>query len=110
MPLPAFLIAALKAAPLLATAAAKVHETLSKAKPKTAPTEDVRAALDHLREQVERLEANSLQQAELVSQIAAQGEALAQGVSALARRIKLMELSIAGASMVAVTALVVALV
>ena len=111
MPLPGGLIAALKAAPAIASAAAGVLQAIRGDKSKSPPshTDDAENAIQDLRTQLRELRTHSEAQAEVVSQMAAQIETLSDSVRFLSRRISLMNLALFGTSMVAVTALVLAI-
>ena len=108
MPLPGVLIAALKAAPAIATAAAGVLQAIRSDNSKSRPpaAKNAEKAIEDLRGQMEELGAHSEAQAEVVSQMATQVETLSDSVRFLSRRISLMNLSLLGSSMVAVTALI----
>ena len=108
MLLPGALIAALKAAPAIASAAAGVLQAIrgdnSKSQPST--TKNAEKAIQGISIQLQQMRAHSEQQAEVVSQMAAQVETLSESVRFLSRRVSLMNLAIFGTSTVAVTALV----
>ena len=111
MPLPAFLITALKAAPQIAAAAVGVRNTLKKmkVKPKPSSADNAQKSIEELRSQLQELKTHSESQAEVVSQMAAQVETLSESVQFLSRRISLMNLAIFGNAAVAVVALVLAI-
>ena len=111
MPLPGALIAALKAAPAIASAAVGVHNAFKKMKvrPKLSSSKNAEKAIDELRSQLQELKAHSQSQAEVVSQMAAQVETVSESVQFLSRRISLMNLAIFGNAAVAVIALVLAI-
>ena len=111
MLLPGALIAALKAAPAIANVAAGVLHAIRSDNSKSRPpaAKNAEKAIEDLRGQLGELRAHSEAQAEVVSQMAAQVETLSESVRFLSRRVSLMNLAIFGTSMVAVTALVLAI-
>ena len=111
MPLPGVLIAALKVAPAIATAAAGVLQAIRSDNSKSQPpaAKNAEKAIEDLRGQLEELGAHSERQAEVVSRMATQVETLSDSVRFLSRRISLMNLALFGNSMVAVTALILAI-
>ena len=111
MPLPGGLIAALKAAPAIATAAAGVLQAIrgDKSKSRPTPAKSAEKAIEDLRGQLVELRVHSESQAEVVSQMATQVESLSDSVRFLSRRISLMNLALFGTSTVAVTALILAI-
>ena len=112
MPLPAFLITALKAAPQIAAAAVGVHKAIKKmqVRPPLSTSDDAQKSIAKLRSQLQELKAHSESQAEVVSQMATQVETLSESVQFLSRRISLMNLAIFGNATVAVIALVMAII
>ncbi len=108
MPLPAFLLTALKAAPQIAAAAVGVHNAFKKMKvrPKLSSAHNAQNSIEELRSQLQELKTHSESQAEVVSRMAAQIETLSESVRFLSRRVSLMNLAIFGNATVAVTALI----
>ena len=108
MSLPGVLIAALKVAPAIATAAAGVLQAIRSDNSKSQPpaAKNAEKAIQDLRTQLRELHTHSEAQAEVVSQMAAQVETLSESVRFLSRRVSLINLSLLGTSMVAVTALI----
>ena len=102
--------AALRYAPAIAEAALRTLEVVkrTRSKPKPPLKDDVHGALNDLRAQVEEMEANNVKQADLVSQIAKQGDAISQTTNALVRRVNIMLLLTVGSVIVAVIALLLA--
>ena len=111
MLLPGVLIAALKAAPAIASAAAGVLQAIrsDNSKSTPSPTDNAEKAIQDLRTQLLELRTHSEAQAEVVSQMAAQVETLSESVRFLSRRVSLMNLAIFGNVTVAVTALILAI-
>ena len=111
MLLPGVLIAALKAAPAIASAAAGVLHAVREINSTIRPPPDKNAekAIEDLRGQIQELRTHSESQAEVVSQMAAQVETLSESVRFLSRRVSLMNLAIFGNATVAVTALILAI-
>ena len=108
MPLPAFLVTALKAAPAVANAALDVFRAIRLSNEKERPSTDdeIETLFEELFNELDELRAHSERQAEIVSQMAKQLEALSESVQFLSRRISLINLSLLGSSMIAVTALI----
>ena len=111
MLLPGVLIAALKAAPAIATAAAAVLKAIrsDNSRSRPSPADNAEKALQDLRSQLQDLRTHSEAQAEVVSRMATQVETLSDSVRFLSRRVSLMNLAIFGNAMVAVTALILAI-
>jgi hypothetical protein len=102
--------------PPIVSEARKLYEVISKDRStkNSSPTvgvtnlSEVSKTLSELRLRVEEMEAHDAKQAELISQIAHQGEALSQGLKILASRMTILIWMAASAIIVAVIALVVA--
>ena len=111
MPLPGGLIAALKAAPAIASAAAGILQAIrgdnSKSRPLAA--DNAEKSIQDLRSQLQELHTHSEAQAEVVSRMATQVETLSESVRFLSRRVSLMNLAVFGNATIAVTALVLAI-
>ncbi len=106
----------LNQAPKIVGEARKLIETVSKrgSTARTSATADspnmtsVSQDLDRLRSMVEELESHDVEQAELITQIATQGEALSRGLQIIAGRVNALLWIAATAILVAVIALVAA--
>ena len=112
MPLPPAVVATLKAAaPIIAEKALNLLKNIRDDNSKGPPshTDNAENAIQDLRTQLRELRTHSEAQAEVVSQMATQVETLSDSVRFLSRRISLMNLALFGTSMVAVTALILAI-
>lgn len=106
----------LNQAPKIVGEARKLIETVSEtgSAARTSATADsanmtsVSQALDQLRSMVEELESHDVKQAELITQIATQGEALSRGLQIIGGRVNALLWIAATAILVAAIALVVA--
>ena len=102
-------------APKIAGEARKIFETVSKrrstarasATADSANMTSVSQALDQLRSMVEELESHDVEQAELITQIATQGEALSRALQIIAGRVNALLWIAATAILVATIALVI---
>jgi hypothetical protein len=102
--------------PPIVSEARKLYEVISKDRntKNSSPTvgvtnlPEVSSTLSDLRLKVEEMEAHDAKQAELISQIAHQGEALSQGLQIVAGRMTALLWIAASVTMVAVIALLVA--
>jgi hypothetical protein len=103
--------------PPIVSEARKLYEVISKDRNtrNSSPTvgvtklSEVSSTLSDLRLKVEEMEAHDAKQAELISQIARQGEALSQGLQIVAGRMTTLLWIAASATIIAVIALVVAI-
>jgi hypothetical protein len=107
----------LKEAPKIVREARQVYELVSRRRAEAqfrarldpADLPAVPDALNELRYRVDEMEAHNARQAELISQLAAQGEALSEALEATAGRLGLMMWVAGGAVLVAAASLAVAL-
>ncbi len=103
-------------APKIVREARQLHEVVGKnrvevrSSPRVSMNDlpEVSEALDELRLRIDEIEAHDAKQGELIAQIAAQGEALSQGLQIVVGRMNAMAWIAAIATLVAVIALVVA--
>jgi len=107
----------LREAPKMVREARQLYETISRRRNATRPLPPVNITdpaqvpevLAQLKARAEELEAHNARQAELISQLAAQGEALSEGLETLAGRMNALVLVTISATLVAIIALALAI-
>ena len=106
----------LRTTPQIVGEARKLYEVVSKSRStaKSSPRvqiddlPEVSESLNELRLRIEEMEAHDAKQAELISQMAAQAEALSRGLQTVSSRTAVLLWIATGATLVAVIALVIA--